>query len=233
MRGRTGERLIDTNQRREYSERVKYLLIAFLGCCGWSQGLSVPPGTRVYIHEMDGFRDYLTLAFREKGVRLELVPFREDAEFELAGNEEVDPDLKKRVAILRLQKVETGEVAFRNTYVTEAAEGGRRGGANLCAEEIERQVREKWNVPPPASAVARPLSLRVTSLPEDAELEINGEYWGSTPTAELTRLRPGKHTLVLKKTGFAPWTMELELKSGDRRTVHADLQKTGGIAGLH
>ncbi len=193
----------------------------------------MPPGTRVYIHEMEGLRDYLTLAFREKGVRLELVPYREDAVFELAGNEEIDPDLKKRVAILRLQKVETGEVAFRNSYVTEAAEGGRRGGANRCAEEIERQVREKWNVAAPAGAVARPLSLRVTSLPEDAELEINGEYWGSTPTAELTRLRPGKHTLVLKKSGFAPWTMELELKSGDRRTVHADLKRTGGIAGLH
>lgn len=221
------------NPLGEYSGRVKYLSIAVLGCCCLAQGLSVPPGTRIYIHEMDGLRDYLTLAFREKAVRLELVPYREDAVYELAGNEEIDPDLKKRVAVLRLQRVETGEVAFRNTYVTDAAEGGRRAGANKCAEEIERQVREKWNIASPANAVAQPLSLRVTSIPEDAELEINGEYWGSTPTAELTRLRPGKYSLVLKKTGFAPWTMELELKSGDRRTVHADLQKTSGIAGLH
>lgn len=182
---------------------------------------------------MEGFRDYLTLAFREKGVRLELVGAREDAEFELAGNEEFDPDLKKRVAVLRLQKVATGEVAFRNTYVTEPAAGGRRGGANQCAEEVERQVREKWTVRGGADSATKALSLRVTSAPEDAELEINGEYWGATPTAELTRLKPGKHRVVVKKSGFAPWTIDLELKPGERRTVHAELQRTGRIAGLH
>ena len=212
---------------------MKYLLLAFFACCAWTQSLAVPPGTRVYIHEMEGLRDYLTLAFREKGVRLELVGAREHAEFELAGNEEFDPDLKKRVAVLRLQKVATGEVAFRNTCVTEAGAGGRRGGASRCAEEIERQVREKWTVRSSADSATKTLSLRVTSAPEEADLEINGEYWGSTPTVELTRLKPGRHRVVVKKSGFAPWTMDLELKPGERRTVHAELQRTGRIAGLN
>ena len=55
----------------------------------------------------------------------------------------------------------------------------------------------------PAQAPLQPKSgivIRFTSTPLNAEVQIDGEYWGSTPTASLSRILAGTHTILVKKS---------------------------------
>jgi hypothetical protein len=68
------------------------------------------------------------------------------------------------------------------------------------------------------------IAVRFTSTPKDAEVNIDGEYWGSTPTAELTRLAAGSHTIVVKKLGYQLWERKITLAPGDERVINAELE---------
>lgn len=65
------------------------------------------------------------------------------------------------------------------------------------------QVRK----PPPDVA-----DLSVTSDPANAELGVDGELMGTTPSALL--LSVGEHTITLKKTGYKPWQRKMVLVTG-------------------
>ena len=66
--------------------------------------------------------------------------------------------------------------------------------------------------------------LRFTSKPPDAEVIIDGEYWGAAPAAGLTRMEAGPHTIVVKKLGYLLWERKITLASGDDRTISAELE---------
>jgi hypothetical protein len=82
----------------------------------------------------------------------------------------------------------------------------------------------------PAQAPLQPKSgvvIRFTSTPSNAEVQIDGEYWGSTPTASLTRIPAGPHTILVRKLGYQPWERKITLAEGDDRTVDAELELDG------
>lgn len=78
-----------------------------------------------------------------------------------------------------------------------------------------------------AQATLQPKSgivVRFTSTPPNAEVQIDGEYWGSTPTASLSRISAGPHTILVKKLGYQSWERKITLAEGDDRTVDAELE---------
>ena len=88
---------------------------------------------------------------------------------------------------------------------------------------------------PPApviAAVSRPalidppqgITVRFTSVPTNAELDIDGEYWGTTPTADLSWLAAGAHTIAVRRIGYESWARKITLSPGENRTIHAELQ---------
>jgi len=81
-------------------------------------------------------------------------------------------------------------------------------------------------VPEPQAVVEAPkgIVVRFASTPGDAEVQVDGEYWGSTPTTDLTRLVVGPHTIAVKKLGYLPWERKITLAPGDDRTINAELQ---------
>jgi hypothetical protein len=78
--------------------------------------------------------------------------------------------------------------------------------------------------PPPNVEEPKGIVVQFTSTPNDAEVNIDGEYWGSTPTVELTRLLPGAHTIAVKKLGYKIWERKITLVPGDVRTIGAELE---------
>jgi hypothetical protein len=76
----------------------------------------------------------------------------------------------------------------------------------------------------PVSDVPKGIIVRFTSKPPDAEVIIDGEYWGATPTADLTRMAAGPHTIVVRKLGYQPWERKITLAPGDDRTISAELE---------
>lgn len=91
----------------------------------------------------------------------------------------------------------------------------------------------------PATAQARPATtsqpvptgarpkLTITSEPSGAEIEIDGEFIGSTPTTVTTK--DGSVNVTIKKSGFQPWKRTLKLNPGDERTLNGELVKDSGI----
>jgi PEGA domain len=107
-------------------------------------------------------------------------------------------------------------------------------------QQVAPRVREE--APAPVAAVReseapKTIVIRFTSTPANAEVQIDGEYWGSTPTADVTRMPAGSHTIVVKKLNYERWERKITLAPGDDRTIGAELQPNDAskphIAGLN
>ena len=92
------------------------------------------------------------------------------------------------------------------------------------AQSVNREVVTLKTETPSPSTPPKGITVRFTSIPSNAEIDVDGNYWGSTPTADLTRLPAGTHTITVKKIGYKPWERKIELAPGDDRTVSAELE---------
>jgi hypothetical protein len=76
----------------------------------------------------------------------------------------------------------------------------------------------------PKTVVSAPgPKLTITSDPVGAEIFIDGEFIGNTPTTVTTK--DGGVTVSVKKAGFQSWERKLKLNLGDQRTLNAELIK--------
>ena len=201
-------------------------------------------GVRVYIPPMDGLWSQARTAFRIIGVPMEVVWNRDAAEYELDGEATgriglrlpfVERGAGPEVVNLRLKKVSTGEVVLAKTFAAGKGKPGKRRAVEGFATELERRIRE-GGARRVIETTAVVTGVRFTSQPGSAELEVDGVYFGVTPTAELTRLKPGTHVIVVKKSGYQRWERTVELAAGETRLVNAELEKAAGgtsrISGL-
>ncbi len=69
---------------------------------------------------------------------------------------------------------------------------------------------------PPATS-----KLSVESNPASADIEVDGEFVGTTPS--VFDLTPGQHTITLHKTGYKAWQKKMELLAGEI-TLNLDLE---------
>ncbi|HXP87815.1 MAG TPA: PEGA domain-containing protein [Bryobacteraceae bacterium] len=100
-------------------------------------------------------------------------------------------------------------------------------GGNLPTPSNDaKRVRPETPTPVVAARGNDPkegIVIRVTSNPAGAEVDVDGEYWGSAP-ATLTRLAEGAHTIMVKKPGYQNWERKITLTPGDNRTLNAELE---------
>ncbi len=91
-------------------------------------------------------------------------------------------------------------------------------------------MRAARNTPPPSpknETVAPPPELQkhritVASLPDNADIEVDGSFVGNTPSG--VDLTPGQHKIVVKKNGYTPWERTINISGGDVH-VTAELEK--------
>jgi diacylglycerol kinase family enzyme len=68
--------------------------------------------------------------------------------------------------------------------------------------------------------------LSIASNSDGADIEVDGEFVGSTPS--VIELSTGEHSVVIRKLGYKPWERKLRLGGGDVK-LKADWEKaTGG-----
>jgi len=75
--------------------------------------------------------------------------------------------------------------------------------------------------PPPPLPSATISKLSVTSNPDGAEIEVDGELVGSTPST--LQLSIGVHTIALRKAGFKVWERKMSLVTGEIK-LNGDLE---------
>jgi len=68
-------------------------------------------------------------------------------------------------------------------------------------------------------------SLSIDSTPPGADIEVDGNYVGSTPST--VSVAPGSHDITVKKKGFSTWNRKMNVTGG---TVHvsAELERGSG-----
>ena len=66
-------------------------------------------------------------------------------------------------------------------------------------------------------------SILIKSDPDAAEITINGNFVGTTPST--IQLKPGDHTVLIQKTGFKSWQKTMSVSAGSSVTLSATLDK--------
>jgi hypothetical protein len=74
----------------------------------------------------------------------------------------------------------------------------------------------------PATAANAGARLSIMSSPESADIEIDGNFVGNTPSS--LQLLPGEHNIVVKKSGYKSWERKLKVVGGDVN-IRAELEK--------
>jgi CRISPR/Cas system-associated exonuclease Cas4 (RecB family) len=106
----------------------------------------------------------------------------------------------------------------------EGVSGKTAVNADSAPASREHPQSASLATPAPESATTKPIVVRFASVPANAEVQVDGEYWGNTPTADLARLQAGSHTIVVRKAGYEQWERRITLAVGDDRTISAELQ---------
>jgi hypothetical protein len=78
--------------------------------------------------------------------------------------------------------------------------------------------------PPGTNSVSDEVaSVQLSSDPTGAEITIDGNYVGNTPS--LIKLKPGMHSIRMTLPGYAPWERSIETAAGESRNFAATLEK--------
>jgi len=106
-------------------------------------------------------------------------------------------------------------------------------GAAIRAAAAAEAQKETPPPPVPASAAAAPTpaapaspstaKLSVASVPDGADIEVDGGFVGNTPSD--VQVPEGKHTVAVKKSGFKDWERKLKVSAGSSVHLNAELEK--------
>jgi hypothetical protein len=66
-------------------------------------------------------------------------------------------------------------------------------------------------------------TVNVTSTPDGAEVYADGQFVGNCPA--VLKLKPGKHTVSAKLSGFRDWSREISVESGSEVRLTATLEQ--------
>jgi diacylglycerol kinase family enzyme len=92
-----------------------------------------------------------------------------------------------------------------------------------ASDDMDKAISQlPTEAPKPVETVAKP-QVTITSEPSGAEIEIDGEFIGNTPTTVTAK--EGKVVVRVKKAGFQQWERTLTLAPGDKRTLNAEMTK--------
>ncbi|MGC1372341.1 MAG: PEGA domain-containing protein [Candidatus Sulfotelmatobacter sp.] len=69
--------------------------------------------------------------------------------------------------------------------------------------------------------------LSIASVPDGADIEIDGSFVGNTPSE--VQVPEGDHTIAIKKLGFKEWERKLKVSGGSSVHLSADLEKASNL----
>lgn len=162
----------------------------------------------------------LPILFSKKKLRYVLVEY-EDPSRDTAGAAVFQVKGKDKVGVLVLigQKAKLerrGELYARPGIELEAP--------TEAAEQKSGEEKAEAEEATPTPAVSGELcTIEVRSLPEAAEVEIDGKFVGNTPTT--LKLPPGDYEVVVKKAGYGEWKRVVRAIAGSELRLVAELEK--------
>jgi hypothetical protein len=97
-----------------------------------------------------------------------------------------------------------------------------RSAATTTAEPSKPAVTPQSIVSTTTSAASTG-KLLVASVPDGADIEVDGNFVGNTPSD--VQVSDGEHTVSVKKSGYKDWQRKLKVSSGSSIHLNAELEK--------
>jgi hypothetical protein len=110
--------------------------------------------------------------------------------------------------------------------------GQRKKVANTFWNNVDAAIKSNGSsgaATPPSPQVPQANSedlavVQVSSEPSGADITLDGDYAGSTPSK--LKLKPGSHSVKITKKGFATWERSIKIQAGESRSIAAELEKS-------
>lgn len=94
--------------------------------------------------------------------------------------------------------------------------------ADTAAAQSKAEVRPQ-PVIVSASAAPATAKLSVLSVPDGADIEVDGSFVGNAPSD--VQVPEGEHSIAVKKSGFKTWERKLKVTAGSSVKLNAELEK--------
>jgi len=121
-------------------------------------------------------------------------------------------------------------VRVHGTQSTAAEKNGSVNPAPVTTSVPAQTVNAAVPAPVPASTPAviqndppATTSIALKSMPEGADIEVDGMFMGNTPST--VQLKTGQHKIVVQKKGYATWERTIMLNAGGNIIVDVNLEK--------
>jgi hypothetical protein len=102
------------------------------------------------------------------------------------------------------------------------------GAAIRAAAATAAQGKLPATPQPAAAVVAAPAvstgKLSIVSVPDGADIELDGSFVGNTPSD--VQVPEGDHTITVKKAGFKDWERKMKVTAGSSVHLNAELEKS-------
>lgn len=98
----------------------------------------------------------------------------------------------------------------------------QRGAEKASATQSDPQLSARTVASSSSSASPVGAKVQVSSNPSGADIEVDGDFVGNTPSA--IHLSPGEHMLAVKKSGYKAWERKIKVTGGDI-SLSAELEK--------
>jgi hypothetical protein len=95
--------------------------------------------------------------------------------------------------------------------------------AAAAAAQFKVAALQSPAAPAPA-ATPTTAKLSVTSVPDGADIEMDGSFVGNTPSD--IDVPAGEHTVTVKKSGFQTWEKKLKVSGGSNVRLKAEMEKS-------
>ncbi|HEV7219583.1 MAG TPA: PEGA domain-containing protein, partial [Terriglobales bacterium] len=97
-------------------------------------------------------------------------------------------------------------------------------GASMLAAAAAAETKSAPASPVATSSPTSTAKLSVGSVPDGADIEVDGNFVGNTPSD--IDVPAGDHTLSIKKSGFKDWTKNIKISAGSNIHIKPELEKT-------
>jgi hypothetical protein len=97
------------------------------------------------------------------------------------------------------------------------------GSAMLDAAAAAAQPKAVGVQPISTATAASTAKLSVGSVPDGADIEVDGSFVGNTPSD--IDLAAGDHMISIKKVGFKDWSKNVKVSAGSNIHIHPELEK--------
>lgn len=118
---------------------------------------------------------------------------------------------------------ETGSTPNQSEAKEEPAPASTGAPPARGTPAVTEESRSMLSQPPSAAAPAVMGKLSVLSVPDGADIELDGSFVGNTPSD--VQVSEGDHIVSVKKAGFKDWERKLKVSSGSSVHLSAELEK--------